>query len=360
MRILVTGGAGYIGSHTCVELLEHGYDVVVADNLCNSSIDTIERVEEITGRSVTFHRVDIRDREALDRVFADAPIDAVLHFAALKAVSGSAREPLNYFDNNVGGTVTLGEAMAAVGVETLVFSSSATVYGTPDTVPVAETAPVGPINPYGRSKLMTEQILCDLQEAVPSLRVALLRYFNPGGAHVSGLIGEKPPSVPENLLPYIAQVAAGQRECLRVFGGDYGTPDGTGVRDYIHIEDLARGHVAALESLQASDGPCAGGGVLTANLGTGRGYSVLEMVRAFERASGRRIPCEIVDRRPGDVAECYADPSRAAERLGWCAQLGIDRICADAWRWQQGHALRREPGVRAVGRNEAVTLRPHA
>ncbi len=356
MRILVTGGAGYIGSHTCVELLEHGHEVVVVDNLCNGSFETIERVQWITGKSIEFHRVDIRDRRALDRVFATRRIDAVVHFAALKAVAGSAREPLSYFDNNVGGTVTLGEAMLAAGVELMVFSSSAAVYGTPECVPVAEDAATAPVNPYGRSKLMTEQILRDLQVAAPGLRVALLRYFNPGGAHRSTLIGEIPPAVPENLLPYIGQVAAGQRDRLRVFGGDYPTPDGTGIRDYIHIEDLARGHVAALDALDAPNGPCAGGGVLTVNLGTGRGYSVLEMVRAYERASGREIPCEIVERRAGDVARCYADASQAAERLGWYAEHGIERICADAWRWQQACAAETTTPRRAL--EAGVTLQP--
>ncbi|MEX0607193.1 MAG: UDP-glucose 4-epimerase GalE, partial [Halofilum sp. (in: g-proteobacteria)] len=324
MRILVTGGAGYIGSHTCVDLLEHGHDVVVVDNLCNGSLETIERVQQIAGRSLTFHRADIRDRRALDRVFAERPVDAVVHFAALKAVGGSSREPLSFFDNNVGGTVTLGEAMLAAGVDLMVFSSSAAVYGTPKRVPVPEDAPTGPVNPYGRSKLMSEQILRDLQTAAPGLRVALLRYFNPGGAHASGLIGEIPPAIPENLLPYIGQVAAGLRDRLRVFGGDYPTPDGTGIRDYIHIEDLARGHAAALDALEASHGPCAGGGVLTVNLGTGQGYSVLEMVRAYERASGREIPCEIVERRSGDVARCYADASRAVVRLAYhCEQVRL-------------------------------------
>lgn len=338
MRILVTGGAGYIGSHTCIELLEQGHEVVVVDNLCTGSLETIERVQRITERRLTFHRVDVRDRRALDLVFAEAPIDAVLHFAALKSVGGSTRQPLSYFDTNVGGTITLGEAMMTAGVRTLVFSSSATVYGTPRSVPVREDAPLAPVNPYGRSKLMVERILQDLQAAM-GLRVAVLRYFNPGGAHASGLIGETPAAQPENLLPYIARVAGGRLERLPVFGGDYPTPDGTGVRDYIHIEDLARGHVAALETLRADHGMNgfgASGGVLTVNLGTGRGYSVLEMVSAFERASGRRIPCEIVARRAGDVAECYAAPDLAAKRLGWCARLGIDRICADAWRWQHG------------------------
>jgi len=314
-----------------------GYEPVVVDNLANGSREAVRRVEEIAGRSLVFHQADIRDRDRLDAILRETPVEAALHFAALKAVGESVSDPLRYFDNNVGGTITLCQALAAAGVDAFVFSSSATVYGVPEHVPVDEDAPLSVVNPYGRTKLMSEQILSDLHVARPDLRVALLRYFNPGGAHPSGRIGESPKSVPDNLLPYIARVAVGDLPTLRVFGGDYPTPDGTGVRDYIHILDLARGHVVALNALLDRQGPYAGGGMLTVNLGTGRGYSVLEMLHAFELAVGRELPCEIVDRRPGDVAECYADPSRAERLLGWKAELGIDRICADAWRWQKAN-----------------------
>lgn len=334
MRLLVTGGAGYVGSHTCVQLLQRGHRVVVADNLCNSSIEALHRVEALAGTGIEFHNVDIRDRAALARVFESGPIDAVLHFAALKAAGESVERPLAYFDNNVGGTIALIEATRAAGVDTFVFSSSATVYGFPESVPITEDAPLSTINPYGRSKLMMEQVLRDVQHADPGLRVALLRYFNPAGAHPSGDIGESPRDTPTNLIPYVSQVAVGRRDRLQVFGNDYPTPDGTGVRDYIHVMDLADGHLAALDALLDPWGKWKNGGVLTVNLGTGRGYSVLELVTAFERACGRRIPCEFMDRRPGDVAECYADPTRAAQVLNWKARHDIERICADAWRWQ--------------------------
>lgn len=337
MRILVTGGAGYIGSHTCVELLAAGHDVVVVDNLSNGSSGALRAVEAIAGRRVAFHPVDIRDRAALADVFERESVDAVFHFAALKAVGESVGLPLKYFDNNIGGLITLCQEMLRAGVDLFVFSSSATVYGIPEHVPVDESAPLAVTNPYGRTKLVCEDMLRDLQTAVPSLRVALLRYFNPGGAHPSGDLGESPRDLPNNLLPFVSQVAAGRLERLRIHGADYPTPDGTGVRDYIHVVDLARGHLAALDALASPAGHWRHGGVLTVNLGTGRGYSVLEVVRAFERASGRTVPYVIGPRRGGDVAACYADPARAGEWLGWRAELGIDRICADAWRWQQRH-----------------------
>ncbi len=334
MRILVTGGAGYIGSHNCLALLERGHEIVVVDNLVNGWRDALAAVENLSGMRVPFYEADCRDRAALDRVFANESIDAVFHFAALKAVGESVEQPLRYFDNNIGATITLCEAMRRAGVETLVFSSSATVYGVPEYVPITEDAPTAAVNPYGRSKLVSEQLLCDLHTAEPHLRIALLRYFNPGGAHPSGLMGECPQEVPNNLLPYVSRVAWGSLPELKVFGGDYPTRDGTGVRDYIHVQDLAEGHVAALETLLDPDGDWTGGGVLTVNLGTGTGYSVLEIVDAFERASGRSVPYRIVERRAGDVAACFADPSQAHRLLGWHAQHGIDAICADAWRWQ--------------------------
>jgi UDP-glucose 4-epimerase len=326
--LLVTGGAGYIGSHTCVELLQAGYGVVVADNLCNSRREVFGRIERIAGRAVTFHECDVRDAAALRGIFGEHAIDAVLHFAGLKAVGESVDRPIEYYDNNVGGTLALCRAMAEAGVRKLVFSSSATVYGDPDAVPVREDHPLRPTNPYGHSKAMIEAILQDLFRSDPAWKIALLRYFNPVGAHESGLIGEDPGGVPNNLLPFIAQVAVGRREALNVYGNDYPTPDGTGVRDYIHVVDLARGHLAALEKLATTSE------VLSVNLGTGRGYSVLEMVEAFRRASGRDIPYRIVARRPGDVAACYADPALAARLLGWRAERGLERICRDAWRWQ--------------------------
>ncbi|MHB8766058.1 MAG: UDP-glucose 4-epimerase GalE [Deferrisomatales bacterium] len=328
MRVLVTGGAGYIGSHTCVELLAAGHQVVVVDNLSNSKQESLRRVEELAGRGLTFERVDLLDRPALDRVFARHPADAVIHFAGLKAVGESVREPLRYYQNNVAGTAVLCETMAAHGVRDLVFSSSATVYGDPATVPIREDFPTGPTNPYGRSKLMVEQVLTDLQAAEPAWNIALLRYFNPVGAHPSGRIGEDPNGIPNNLMPFITQVAVGKLRELSVFGNDYPTPDGTGVRDYIHVVDLAVGHLRALDRLRQTPG------LVTYNLGTGRGYSVLEVVRAFEATSGRPVPYRIAPRRPGDIATCYADPSRAEAELGWKAERGIAEMCRDAWHWQ--------------------------
>ena len=331
--ILVTGGAGYIGSHTCVALAQAGESFLVLDNFCNSRPSVLERVGRITGQVPAHVQGDVRDAQFLRKVFASHPIEAVIHFAALKSVGESVREPLRYYDNNVSGTVTLLRCMQEAGVRTLVFSSSATVYGDPATVPVREDFPLSATNPYGHTKLMMEQVLADADAAEPGQwRIARLRYFNPVGAHESGLIGEDPQDVPNNLLPYVAQVAAGQRECLSVYGDDYPTPDGTGVRDYIHVCDLAAGHVAALRYLRQHPG------VLTVNLGTGRPSSVLEMVRGFERASGRPVPYRVVARRPGDVAQCWADPSLAEQLLGWRAQHGAERMCEDAWRWQNGVA----------------------
>lgn len=331
MRALVTGGAGYIGSHTCVELLQAGMQVVVVDNLCNSKEESLHRIREITGKSLGFIQADIRDRYALEEIFNQGAFDAVVHFAGLKAVGESVEKPLDYYHNNVAGTVTLCQAMAEAGVKKLVFSSSATVYGDPASVPIKEDFPLSATNPYGRSKLFIEEILRDLARSDPSWDIALLRYFNPVGAHPSGRIGEDPNGIPNNLMPYVSQVAVGKLAKLRVFGNDYPTPDGTGVRDYIHVVDLARGHLAALRRLQ--DAP----GVLTCNLGTGRGYSVLEMVAAFEAASGKPVPYEIVARRPGDIATCYADPTLAREELGWQAEHGIEAMVADAWRWQSAN-----------------------
>lgn len=327
--ILVTGGAGYIGSHTCIELLSAGYEVVVVDNLCNSKIESLKRVESLAGRKLrAFHPVDVCDKAALQDVFSKYSIDAVIHFAALKAVGESVAQPLRYYDNNIAGTVVLAQVMQAANVKTLVFSSSATVYGDPASVPIREDFPTGPTNPYGRTKWMMEYVLSDLAQADSSWRVALLRYFNPVGAHPSGQIGEDPNGIPNNLMPYVSQVAVGKLPKLRVFGDDYPTPDGTGVRDYIHVVDLAQGHVKALQSLTKH------AGVLTLNLGTGRGYSVLEVISAFEAASGKRVAYEIASRRAGDIAQCWADPTRAQEILGWRAQLDLATMCTDAWRWQ--------------------------
>jgi len=326
---LVTGGAGYIGSHTVLRLLEEQRPVLVLDNLVNSSREALRRVERITGRTVTFVEGDIRDGALLDRLFAEHDIGAVIHFAGLKAVGESVAQPLRYYDYNVVGSLRLFEAMQRAGVRTLVFSSSATVYGDPATVPIREDFPLSATNPYGATKLHIEDMLRDLHRADPQWRIALLRYFNPVGAHESGLIGEDPSDTPNNLMPYVAQVAVGKRERLNVFGGDYSTPDGTGVRDYIHVMDLAQGHLAALDALLGQ------GGLITTNLGTGRGYSVLEMIRAFEKASGRPVPHAVVERRPGDVAVCFADPAHAEQVLGWRARRGIDEMCADHWRWQE-------------------------
>ncbi|WP_026177531.1 UDP-glucose 4-epimerase GalE [Thiobacillus denitrificans] len=331
MKVLLTGGAGYIGSHTAVECLAAGHAVVVFDNLSNSSLKSLERVGQIAGRQVDFVQGDIRDRAALRALFARHAIDAVVHFAGLKAVGESVEKPLLYYDNNIAGSIALFEVMAESGVKSVVFSSSATVYGDPATVPITEDFPLSATNPYGRSKLFIEEMLRDIARVDESWNIALLRYFNPVGAHESGLIGEDPRGIPNNLMPYVAQVAVGRRPHLNVFGGDYPTPDGTGVRDYIHVVDLARGHVAALNRLQHH------GGLHTWNLGTGRGVSVLDMVRAFETASGKKVPYAIVDRRPGDVAQCWADPSRAARDLGWRAVYDLPRMCADAWRWQSGN-----------------------
>ena len=331
-RVLVTGGAGYIGSHTCIELMSAGHEVVVVDNLCNSKHESLRRVERIAGRPVrAFVQADVRDRAALRAVFAAHAIDAVIHFAGLKAVGESVAKPLEYYDNNVSGTVALCEAMAEAGVKTLAFSSSATVYGDPASVPIHEDFPTGPTNPYGRSKWMVEHVLRDLSAADPSWRIALLRYFNPVGAHASGLIGEDPNGIPNNLMPFVSQVAVGKLPRLRVFGGDWPTLDGTGVRDYIHVLDLAQGHVRAIDYLFRQPG------LLTVNLGTGRGYSVLDVVEAFESASGRPVPYEIVDRRPGDIAQCYADPVLANRLLGWVAGRDLTQMCVDTWNWQRNN-----------------------
>lgn len=329
MKVLVTGGAGYIGSHTCVELLAAGHELLVLDNLSNSKPASLDRVQQISGQGLSFVEADLRDSERLRRLFSTRRIDAVIHFAGLKAVGESTEIPLSYYDNNINGTLSLCQAMEEAGVKRLVFSSSATVYGDPASVPIREDSPLSATNPYGRTKLFIEEILRDLQRADSGWHIALLRYFNPVGAHPSGQIGEDPNGIPNNLMPFVAQVAIGKRDALRVFGGDYPTPDGTGVRDYIHVVDLALGHLAALQAL--ADAP----GLLTCNLGTGRGYSVLEMVRAFEAASGREVPYRVVERRPGDIATCYADPSHARERLGWQAERGLEQMVADAWRWQQ-------------------------
>jgi len=338
--ILVTGGCGYIGSHTLLELLQAGYGVVVVDNLVNASRTSLQRVEQITGQEIPFVHADVRDRAALKGVFRQHSIAAVIHFAGLKAVGESVAEPIKYWDNNVGGTLVLLEAMAAAGVRRLVFSSSATVYGDPVAVPIAENAAVQPTNPYGRTKACIETILNDLDASASGWSVGVLRYFNPVGAHASGQIGEDPLGTPNNLMPYIAQVAVGRRQHLSVFGGDWATRDGTGLRDYIHVVDLALGHLAALKRVLDV------GGHWTVNLGTGVGYTVLEVVSAFERASGHRIPYQIVARRNGDVASCFADASRARALLGWQAQRTLDTMCADHWRWQrqnpQGYTEARE------------------
>jgi UDP-glucose 4-epimerase len=327
MTVLVTGGAGYIGSHAVLLLLEHGQDVVVIDNLANSHRQSLQRVAELAGREAVFVHGDIRDRSLLDELFRSHPIASVIHFAGLKSVGESVSQPLEYYDNNVVGTVRLLQAMDQVGVRRLVFSSSATVYGEPASVPIREDFPLSYTNPYGATKLHIEDMLRDLHQADSRWRIALLRYFNPVGAHPSGRIGESPNGVPNNLMPYITQVAVGQRESLSVFGSDYPTIDGTGVRDYIHVMDLVEGHLAALLALDHHS-------LLTCNLGTGVGYSVLQMVAAFEKATGRRVPYRLVDRRPGDVAECYADPSLAATLMGWRATRGLDEMCRDHGKWQ--------------------------
>lgn len=331
MRILVTGGAGYIGSHTCVELLQAGHEVIVVDNLSNSKEEALRRVQELTGRDLSFHQVDLLDHDGLSRVFEGSPVDGVIHFAGLKAVGESVSVPLRYYHNNLTGTFVLCEVMAAHNVKRLIFSSSATVYGDPQTVPITEDSPLSATNPYARTKLMIEEVLGDLHASDREWNVVLLRYFNPVGAHPSGRIGEDPNGIPNNLMPYVSQVAVGKLPQLSVFGDDYPTPDGTGVRDYIHVVDLAQGHVSALAKLQEAPA------LRVYNLGTGRGYSVLEMIAAFEEATGREVPHRIVARRPGDVATCYADPSRAQHELRWSANRGIRQMCADAWRWQSAN-----------------------
>ena len=327
MKILVTGGAGYIGSHTCVELLKNGYEIVVADNLSNSSEEAIHRIEKITGKMFKFYKIDIRDIKALDEVFGSENIDAVIHFAGLKAVGESVSIPLKYYNNNLESTLTLCETMARYGVKNIVFSSSATVYGGA-AAPVREDTPLSATNPYGYTKLMIEQILRDLYVSDNAWNIAILRYFNPVGAHSSGLIGEDPSGIPNNLMPYIAQVAIGRLKALEVYGDDYPTPDGTGIRDYIHVTDLAQGHVSALIKLEEKPG------VVTYNLGTGRGYSVLEVAAAYGRACGKNIPYKITARRQGDIAATYADTTKAEKELHWKAKLDIDAMCVDSWRWQ--------------------------
>ncbi len=328
MKILVTGGAGYIGSHTCIELISAGHDVVILDNLMNSKAEAVNRVCELSNKQIPFYKTDLLNKTDVEKVFQTEKFDAVIHFAGLKAVGESVSIPLKYYHNNITGTLYLCEIMAKHNVKQLVFSSSATVYGDPHKVPIMENFPLSATNPYGRTKLMIEEILRDLFTADKTWRISLLRYFNPVGAHRSGRIGEDPNGIPNNLVPYISQVAIGKRKELSVYGNDYPTPDGTGVRDYIHVVDLAIGHVKALAKL--AEGP----GVYTYNLGTGNGYSVLDMVKAFEKASGRQIPYKITGRRAGDIATCYADPAKAQKELGWTAKLGIDKMCEDTWRWQ--------------------------
>lgn len=329
MSILVTGGAGFIGSHTCVELLEAGYEVVVVDNLYNASRKSMDCIEQITGKKPTFYEADILDREALNKIFEKEQIDSVIHFAGLKAVGESVAKPIEYYYNNIAGTLVLCDVMRKHNVKNIVFSSSATVYGDPAFIPITEECPKGKItNPYGQTKGMLEQVLEDIHVSDPEWNVILLRYFNPIGAHKSGLIGEDPKGIPNNLVPYVAQVAIGKLECLGVFGDDYDTPDGTGVRDYIHVVDLAKGHVAAIRKLEEKKG------VLIYNLGTGKGYSVLDVVHAFEKACGKKIPYAVKPRRPGDIATCYADPAKAKAELGWEAENGIEEMCADSWKWQ--------------------------
>lgn len=328
MKILVTGGSGYIGSHTVLELLEAGYETVVLDNLCNSSEESLKRVEKITGKKAAFYKADIRDQAAMDKIFAKEKPEAVIHFAGLKAVGESVQKPLMYYDNNIAGTVTLLNAMKEHGCKKIVFSSSATVYGKPASVPIREDFPLSVTNPYGRTKLMIEEILGDVYTADNSWDIILLRYFNPIGAHESGLIGEDPEGIPNNLLPYVAKVAVGRLEKVNVFGNDYDTPDGTGVRDYIHVVDLARGHVKAIEKIAQNPG------LKIYNLGTGNGYSVLDIIHAFSKACGHDIPYVIGPRRAGDIDMCYADPQKAYEELNWKAEYDLNKMCEDTWRWQ--------------------------
>lgn len=328
MKILVTGGAGFIGSHAAVELLENGYDIVIVDNLSNSQIKSIQRVKELTGKDFPFYEVDLLDAEALDTIFANNEIDAVMHFAGLKAVGESVEMPLAYYHNNITGTLILCEAMKKHGVKNIVFSSSATVYGNPDRVPIDESFPLSATNPYGRTKLMIEEILRDLHVSDSAWRIAILRYFNPIGAHASGRIGENPTGIPNNLMPYITQVAIGKREQLQVFGNDYDTHDGTGVRDYIHVVDLVKGHLKALQYLDENEG------IETFNLGTGTGYSVLDLVESFGEVTSTDIPYQIVERRPGDIGVCYANPEKAKTILGWHAEKDLKEMCKDSWKWQ--------------------------
>lgn len=328
MSLLITGGAGYIGSHTCIELLNAGYEIVVIDNFSNSSFESLLRVQEITGRNLKLYNGNLLNSDILEEIFTENDIDAVIHFAGLKSVGDSVKSPLEYYHNNVTGTISLCKTMQKFGVKKIVFSSSATVYGLPEWVPITEEFPLRATNPYGRTKLMTEEILNDLYQSDESWSIVILRYFNPIGSHPSGRIGEQPTGTPNNLMPYITQVAIGNIKELKVLGNDYPTMDGTGVRDYIHVEDLAIGHLKAIDKIMTSTG------LDTYNLGTGRGYSVLEVVHTFEKISGRKIPYTMVDRRSGDIAVCYADPSKAKRELGWVAEKGIEEMCSDAWRWQ--------------------------
>ena len=329
-KILVTGGAGFIGSHTVLELLNKNYEVVVVDNFSNSSFESIRRVQKITGKTVTFYETDIRDRAAMEKIFAEHKFDAVIHFAAFKAVGESCRMTLKYYENNISGTVSLLQIMEKYNVKKIIFSSSATVYGDPERLPLDENCRLSTTNPYGSTKLMMENIMQDVQKADKEWNIILLRYFNPVGAHESGLIGEDPKGIPNNLMPYVAQVASGKLQCINVFGNDYDTPDGTGVRDYIHVVDLALGHIAAIEH-------CNEAGVHIYNLGTGHGYSVLDMIHAFEKACGKELPYKICERRPGDVAACYACPDKAKKELKWEAKFGIEEMCASQWKWQSGN-----------------------
>ena len=329
MKILVTGGAGYIGSHTCVELLNNGYEVIVMDNLYNASEKALDRVQQITGKTLKFYNADMLDQPAMDQIFEAEKPDAVIHFAGYKAVGESVAKPIEYYHNNMTGTLLLCDTMRKHGCKNIIFSSSATVYGDPLQIPISEECPKqNPTNPYGQTKTMLEQVLMDIHRADPEWNVTLLRYFTPIGAHKSGLIGEDPKGIPNNLLPYVAQVAIGKLKCVGVFGNDYDTPDGTGVRDYIHVVDLARGHVKALEKFKENKG------VLIYNLGTGHGYSVLQVIAAFSKACGKEIPYEIKPRRAGDIATCYCTPAKAKAELGWEAEYGIEEMCADSWRWQ--------------------------
>ncbi len=328
--ILVTGGSGYIGSHTVLELLNKNYNVVVVDNLSNSSYESLRRVQKLTGKTVTFYENDIRDTEALEKIFSAHQFDAVIHFAAFKAVGESCKLPLKYYENNISGTVNLLKVMDKFGVKKIIFSSSATVYGTPEKLPLDENCHLSTTNPYGATKLMMENIMTDVWKADNEWNIILLRYFNPVGSHESGLIGEDPKGIPNNLMPYVAQVASGKLQCINVFGNDYDTPDGTGVRDYIHVVDLALGHIAAIEKVNTA-------GVHIYNLGTGHGYSVLDMIHAFEKACGKTLPYKICERRPGDIAACYACPDKAEKELGWVAKFGIEEMCASQWKWQSGN-----------------------